>query len=104
MKVARQGRTAIFTLVQDGVEKELGRLECPAAEVRSASVYCTRLKKGNARAEFLLKKLSVEAEGFYSYQAPKSNRLTWSRILLLVSGCFFVLTTYVYLRRRPRRV
>jgi len=57
--------------VDDGQSRQvLETFPCPSGDVRTVELGCTRLEKGNTPAEYLLRRLRVKADHFFSFQPP----------------------------------
>ena len=94
--IARSGEEVTFTVDNGKERRVLETFPCATSDVRGVELGCTRLDKGNTPAEYLLERLHIEADHFFSYQAPKKPWLTWWKILvgaqvLLVAGLLIVL-------------
>lgn len=98
--INRSGDEVTFTVDNGDERRVLETFPCPASDVRGVELGCTRLEQGNTPAEYLLERLHIEADGFFSYQTPKEPAISWWTILitgqLLVLGGLLV----VFIRRR----
>ena len=74
--IRRKGQTISFLVSMGGKEQLLQEIPSPMGDVQSLSVWCTRQDNGNSPAEFLLRTLTVESDGFYSYKTT-SHWFTW---------------------------
>lgn len=74
--ISRVGKVASFSVIKGTTETPIFKIDCGTGDIQSLSVWCTRQDKGNAPAEYLLKSLTVEADGFYSYK-KSSHGFTW---------------------------
>lgn len=80
--VSRNEEEAIFAIESGTKRKELRRVPCPRANVRSISVWCTRLPEGSTRAEFLLRSATVNSDAFFAFQAPRNSGWSWWSIIV----------------------
>lgn len=98
--IERQGREAIFSVIEDGVTVELTRLDCPSADMRYASVWCTRLAKGNSASDHLFRTLRVSADSFFTFQSSRVSRWAWWQIALFIqAACLLGLLGYRLTRK-----
>lgn len=82
--IERKNKEAIFSIRQNGVSQELARFECPKSDLRYASVWCTRLPKGNTAGDYLFRSMKVSADSFFSYQTSRETTWGWWKIALIV--------------------
>jgi len=88
--------------VDDGQSRQvLETFPCPSGDVRTVELGCTRLEKGNTPAEYLLRRLRVKADHFFSFQPPKKPWFTWWR--LAVAAQLIVVVSLVVVMVRQRR-
>jgi hypothetical protein len=85
LRIARQDKTAIFSIDHDGISEELVTIPCPDADVRSVSTWCTRLPTGNAPTELLMKQFTIDADSFYAYQTSRLTWFSWWYVLIAAS-------------------
>lgn len=98
--IERKGGEAIFSVIQDGVTTELTRLNCPTSDLRYASVWCTRLPKGNTASDYLFRTLRVSSDSFFAFQSSRGPRWAWWQIALLVqAACLIVLIGFKITRK-----
>jgi hypothetical protein len=98
--ISRVGTLATFSVVNGSTETEILKAECGSKDIQSVSVWCTRQDQGNTPAEYLLRSLTVQADGFYSYQ--KANRsFTWWQVTSL--ACLAALVVAISLKVRAAR-
>ena len=77
--ISRQGGEVVFSIEPTmGAKRiEIVRKPCPTNDVRSVEVWSTRVDKGNAPSDILLKKLTLECGEFYSFKRPVLGWFTW---------------------------
>lgn len=82
--IERRGAEAIFSIEpkSDGQRSEVARVPCPTNDVRSVEVWSTRVDKGNAPSNLLIKRLTLDADAFYSFKRPVAGRFTWWQALI----------------------
>ena len=81
--ISRKGDKAIFAVEQAGTTQELAQFECPTADMRFASVWCTRQSAGNTAGDYLLRTLTVTADSFFSYQTSRQSSWAWWQVALV---------------------
>jgi len=85
-----------------GAFKEIARRPCTKATLQGIHVCCVRQESGNTEASFLLRRLRLNADSFFSFKdAPKRSYWGWSLSVLaiasLIAGIVFAFN------RRQRR-
>ncbi len=83
--VQRIGREVLFFIepAKTKERQEVARLTCPAHDIRTVEVWSTRVDKGNAPADILLRSLEIEADTFYAFKRPVLGWLTWWQALMI---------------------
>ena len=83
--IQRQGSEAVF-LIQPDLKSDLvevARQACPSSDIRTIEVWSTRVDKGNAPSDMTFKRLTIAADGFYTFKRPVMGWLTWWQTLIL---------------------
>lgn len=80
--ISRTGQEVTFAMDNGSGPQVIETRSCSPADVRSVEVGCTRLEKGNTEVAFLLQRLRIKANRFFSYQTPKRPWLSWWKILV----------------------
>jgi hypothetical protein len=74
--VDRRGKEIILSVQEDkGPAKEIARRPCTDASLQGIHVWSVRQESGNTEAEFLLKRVRLNADSFLSYKEPPTS---WS--------------------------
>ncbi len=60
--ISRAGREVTFAVDNGSGLQVIETRTCPSADVRTVQAFCTRLEKGNTEAEFLLRRLRIQAD------------------------------------------
>ena len=83
--IERRGSVAIFSIeaAKEKERKEIARIPCPTNDVRTVEVWSTRVDKGNAPADILLRSVRINADSFYSYKRPVLGWITWWQLLII---------------------
>jgi len=97
--ISRTGQEVTFA-VDNGSERQvIESRSCPSADVRTVEAGCTRLEKGNTAVEFLLRRLRIQADRFFSFQPPKESWFSWWKVLLGTQVVVVVGLLIVWARR-----
>ena len=77
--ISRRSREVVFSIEPTPGAKriEVARHECPTNDVRNVEVWSTRVEKGNAPSDIIIKKLTLESDAFYSFKRPVLGWITW---------------------------
>lgn len=100
--IGRVGKKASFALINGTTKTPIFEIDCGTGDVQSLSVWCTRQDKGNAPAEYLLRSLTVEANGFYSYK-KSSDWFTWWHGMGLTSLAALAIGIFLKVRGSMKR-
>ncbi len=101
--ISRTGQEVTFAVDSGGVRQVIETRSCSPADVRTVELGCTRLEKGNTQVEFLLQRLRIKADRFFSFQPPKEPWLSWWKILVGVQVVLVVGLVIVLAIRRNSR-
>lgn len=101
--ISRTGQELTFSVDNGSGLQVIETRTCCPADVRTVEVGCTRMEKGNTEVEFLLQRLHVKADRFFSYQPPKRPWLSWWKILVGAQAIVVVGLLAVLAIRRNRQ-
>lgn len=104
LTASRVGNEFVLTAAEKGKPAvEIARLPCSTAKLSGIHVWCSRLPKDNAEAEYLLQRVRFEGDELFTYEtAPPSY--TWYWIfggLLVING--ILIGGYLLLRSTNSR-
>lgn len=62
---------------------EVFRHKCPTEDIRTVEVWSTRVDEGNAPTDILVRQVTIEAGGFYTFKKPVLGWITrWQAIIV----------------------
>ncbi len=100
--IERVGREARFFIEPAGSGERIAiaSTPCPVEDVRSIEVWSTRVAKGNAPAEILVRRLVIDAGDFYAFKPSVFSYFSWWTWMVLAQVIVVGGLGWVWLRKR----